>query len=168
MSLWPVLVGFVAAQRLAELVWSARNTRWLRARGAVEYGARHYPLFVLLHGAWLVSLVFLVPSGAAVDSTLLVAFILLQVLRLWVIATLGRYWTTRILSLPEAPLIQHGPYRFVRHPNYLIVALEIPLVPLIAGAWQIALVFGTLNLALLAWRIRVEDRALSKRRTRDR
>ncbi len=165
MTGWLALVAFVALQRLAELAWSARNTARLRAAGAVEVGAAHYPLFVALHGGWLASLALLVPAGAALDPWFLAGFVALQGARLWVVATLGRCWTTRILSLPGAPLVRRGPYRYLRHPNYLVVALEIPAVPLIAGAWQIALVFGTLNLALLACRIRVEDRALAVRRS---
>lgn len=164
MTIWLALVAFVAAQRLAELAWSARNTARLRVAGAVETGARHYPLFVLLHGGWLAALVLLVPSDPVIDLRLLGLFVVLQGLRLWIIVALGRFWTTRILSLPDAPLVRRGPYRWLRHPNYLVVALEIPVVPLIAGAWQIALVFGSLNLMLLAWRIRIEERALAARR----
>ena len=164
MTAWLALVGFVAAQRLAELAWATRNTRRLRAAGATEAGAAHYPLFILLHGGWLASLAFFVPADAALDPTLLGGFVLLQAGRVWVIASLGPYWTTRILTLPAAPLVRRGPYRWIKHPNYLVVALEIPLVPLIAGAWQIAAVFGLLNLALLGWRIRIEDRALAARR----
>jgi methyltransferase len=165
MTAWLALVVFIATQRLAELGWAARNTRRLRAAGAVEIGAAHYPLFVLLHGGWLASLALLVPAEAPLDPALLAVFLLLQAGRLWAIATLGRYWTTRILSVPGAPLVRRGPYRLVRHPNYLVVALEIPVVPLIAGAWQIAIVFGLLNIALLGWRIRIEDRALAVRRS---
>ena len=164
MTGWLALIGFIALQRLAELAWAARNTRRLRAAGAVEAGAAHYPLFVLLHGAWLAALALLVPADTALDPILLAAFVLLQAARLWIVATLGRFWTTRILTLPGAPLVRRGPFRFLRHPNYLVVALEIPVVPLIAGAWQIALVFALLNLALLGWRIRIEDRALAARR----
>jgi methyltransferase len=164
MTGWFALVAFIALQRLAELAWAARNTRRLRAADAVEIGAAHYPLFVLLHGGWLLSLALLVPADAPLDPWLLAAFALLQVGRLWAIATLGRFWTTRILSMPGAPLVRRGPYRLVRHPNYMVVALEIPVVPLIAGAWQIAAMFGILNIALLGWRIRVEDRAIAARR----
>ena len=165
MTVWLAIVLFIAVQRLAELAWAARNARLLRAAGAVEVGAAHYPLFVLLHGGWLASLALLVPADTPPDPPFVAAFIVLQAARLWIIATLGRFWTTRILTLPGAPLVRRGPYRLVRHPNYLVVALEIPVVPLIAGAWHIALVFGSLNLALLAWRIRVEDGALARRRS---
>ena len=92
------------------------------------------------------------------------AFLALQAARVWVLATLGRYWTTRIITLPDAPLVRRGPYRFVRHPNYLIVAAEIAVLPLVFGAWQIALVFSILNLLLLSHRIRRENAALAGRR----
>lgn len=162
--LWPVL-ALVALQRLGELALARRNTRRLLARGAVEAGAGHYPILVGLHAAWLVSMALLVPAGAPADAWLLAFFLVLQAGRFWVIASLGVYWTTRIVTLPGEPLVGRGPYRFMRHPNYLVVALEMPILPLVFGAWRIALVFGALNLALLAVRIRVENAALEDRRT---
>lgn len=164
MTVWFAIVVFLVVQRVVELAWAGRNARRMRAVGAVEHGSGHYPFFVLLHGCWLASLALLVPADAQLDTGWLAVFVILQAARIWVIATLGRYWTTRILTLPGAPLVHDGPFRLVRHPNYLVVALEIPVVPLIAGAWQIAFVFGMLNLLLLGWRIRVEDRALAPRR----
>lgn len=156
-----IVVLLVAAQRLGELAYARRNTKRLLAAGGVEHGAGHYPLIVALHGGWLVALFALVPPEAPADWRLLACYGLLQLGRLWVIASLGARWTTRVITLPGAPLVRRGPYRFLRHPNYLIVALEIPLLPLAFGAWQMALGFGLANLALLAHRIRVEDRALA-------
>jgi methyltransferase len=95
---------------------------------------------------------------------LLLAFAVLQGLRLWVLMSLGRYWTTRVITLPDAPLVRRGPYRFLRHPNYLVVAAEIAVLPLAFGAWAVAAVFSALNAALLAWRISLEDHALAPRR----
>lgn len=162
---WPqAILLAVAVQRLIELWWSRRNERRLRAAGAIEIGARHYPLFILLHGGWLLAVFLGVPPDAPLIWPLLVLFLLLQAARVWVIVSLGRYWTTRVLSLPQAPLVRTGPYRLLRHPNYLIVALEIPLLPLAFGAWRLAFLFGTLNLLLLAYRIAVEERALRPRR----
>jgi methyltransferase len=152
--------ALVAAQRLAELAWSARNTRRLLAAGAVEHGRGHYALFPLLHGSWLAALVVLVPWDTAPSWPLLGLYLALQPLRLWVIGTLGGRWTTRIIVPPAAPPIRRGPYRLLRHPNYAIVAAEIPLLPAAFGAWGLAALFGALNLALLAWRIRVEEAAL--------
>jgi methyltransferase len=159
-----VLIGWLVAQRLAELAYAKRNTKALLARGGQEIGAEHYPLFVALHSGWLITLAALTAPSPPVPWLLLGAFVALQAARLWVIATLGPYWTTRIITVPDAPLIRGGPFRFVRHPNYVVVALEIPLVPLILGLEWVALVFGAANLALLFYRIRVEDRALRPRR----
>jgi len=158
-----VIVALVAAERAAELIHAARNTRALLARGGVEAGAGHYPLLVLLHGAWLAALLFLVPADTPPSWSWLGAFALLQALRLWIIQSLGPFWTTRIITLPDAPLVRSGPYRFLRHPNYVVVAAEIAVLPLAFGAWRIAAIFSVLNLALLAWRIRIEERALAPR-----
>ena len=153
----------VAAQRLGELVYARRNESRLRARGAVESGARHYPLFILLHGAWLLAVFLLIPADRVPSWPLLALFLLLQAARVWVVATLGPYWTTRVLSLPGAPLVRRGPYRWVRHPNYLIVTAEIAVLPLAFGAWSIAIVFSLANALLLYHRIGVEERALAER-----
>jgi methyltransferase len=159
-----VVVALVALQRLGELIYSARNTRHLKRRGGIEHGSGHYPLLVALHAAWLIAIVVVVPADAAINWLPLGLFIILQAVRLWIVATLGGYWTTRIISLPDASLIRRGPYRLMRHPNYLVVIGEIALLPLAFGAWQIAVAFSILNLALLAWRRRVEDEALADRR----
>lgn len=162
---WPLaIVALVAAQRLAELAWARRNQKRLLAQGAVEAGRRHYPLLVAFHAAWLVALALLVPADASISMFWLAVFGVLQGLRLWVIASLGPYWTTRIISLPGAPLRRRGPYRLLRHPNYAVVAAEVPVLPLAFGAWGLALVFGLAHLPLLAWRIRVEEAALTPRR----
>jgi len=159
-----VLIGWLVVQRLAELVYAQANTRRLLARGGQEIGAGHYPLFVALHSSWLIAMAVLSAPSPPVPWLLLAAFVLVQAARVWVIATLGPYWTTRIITVPGAPLVARGPFRFVRHPNYLVVAIEIPLVPLILGLEWVALIFGAANLALLAYRIRVEDGALQPRR----
>lgn len=160
---WLVLA--VALQRLVELAIVSRNTRRLKSEGAIEVGAGHYPIFVVLHVSWLL-VCFLVASGGETQFywPVVAAYLLLQVARVWVVVSLGRNWTARILTSPGRPLVRHGPYRWIRHPNYLIVALEIPLLPLAVGAWVTALVFGCANLVLLAHRIRIEDAALASRR----
>jgi methyltransferase len=155
---WIVLL--VAVQRLLELQLSRANEVRLRAAGAIERGAAHYPLFVLLHTAWLVALLVAVPWNRPGNPWLLGAFFALQPLRYWCIRSLGGRWTTRVLVLHGAPRVRHGPYRWLRHPNYLIVALEIALLPLAYGAIRLALGFSLANALLLAWRIRVEERAL--------
>ena len=164
MSLFHAVLGLVVLQRLAELVLAARNTSRLRAAGAFELDARGYPAFVLLHGGWLLSLALLVPATAAPSWLLLAVYAVLQLGRVWILASLGRRWTTRIIVLPGAPLMRRGPYRFVRHPNYLIVAAEIAVLPLAFGAVAIAIVFSLVNLALVVRRIAIEERALAPRR----
>ena len=157
-------VALVAVQRLVELAYARRNTVRLRRLGAIEADAEGYPFFVLLHASWLASLVVFVPSAASPYWPLLGFFGLLQLGRIWVIASLGRYWTTRILSLPAAPLVQKGPFRYLRHPNYWLVAAEIPTLSLAFDARAIAAGFSALNLALIARRVRIEDRVLAPRR----
>lgn len=164
MTVFHAVLAFVVVQRLAELVWSARNTRRLLARGAQEIGARHYPLFILLHGSWLVAMAMTIPAETLPHWPLLGVFALLQLLRIWVVATLGPYWTTRIITLEDAPLVRSGPFRWCRHPNYAVVVGEIAVLPLAFGTWEIALVWSLLNALLLRHRIRVEDSALQPRR----
>jgi methyltransferase len=159
------VLALVALQRLSELPLSARNTRVLLAQGAVETGAGHYPLIVSLHVLWLVSILVFLPHPTPVYWPLLAVFALFQLLRLWVIRSLGVLWTTRIISLPGAPLVTTGPFRYFRHPNYLAVAGEVLFLPLAFGEWAVAIVFSIANAALLAWRIRAENAALSARRT---
>lgn len=157
-----LVVLLVAAQRLAELVLARRNTARLLAEGGVEHGAGHYPLIVALHAGWLLALLLRAPGP--VDAVWLAAFLVLQAGRVWVLASLGRYWTTRIVTLPATPLVRRGPYRWLRHPNYLVVALEIPALALALGLPWEAAGFGLANAALLGWRIRVEEGALAGRR----
>ncbi len=163
MWLWGVLAA-VAAQRLWELWLANRNTRRLLAEGAVEVGAGHYPLFVLLHATWLAAIAIVTPWTMVPNLWWLGLYGVLQFGRLWVIATLGRFWTTRIITLPSAALIRRGPYRFLRHPNYVVASLELAVLPLAFGQVWIALVWSVANALLVAWRIRVEDRALNGRR----
>jgi len=154
------LVGFLVLQRGIELALAARNTAQLRAAGAVEFGAGHYPLLVALHAAWLLTLAW-AGHDRPVDGGWLTAFIVLQAGRVWVIASLGPRWTTRVLVLRGAKPVARGPYRWLKHPNYGVVALEIAVVPLALGLPWVALAFTVANAAVLAWRIRVENQALA-------
>ena len=154
------LVLFLVAQRLVELIYAQRNTARLRAVGAVEFGASHYLLIVALHAGWLLAL-WAAGHDRAIDPFWFAVFAVLQAGRLWVILSLGPRWTTRIIVLPGAPPVARGPYRWLSHPNYLIVLLEIAVTPLVLGLPVLALVFGLANAGLLAYRIRVENRALA-------
>ena len=159
-----IIIALVAAQRIAELVYAERNTRALLARGAVEIGRAHYPLIVAVHATWLIAIVALLPRDVHINFALLAIFVLLQGLRVWVLATLGPYWTTRIITLRDAPLVRRGPYRFIRHPNYAVVVGEIAVLPLVFGEVWVAVAFTVLNAAVLTLRIRQENEALAARR----
>lgn len=163
MSVFSAVLALVVVQRLAELVYARRNTRRLLAEGAVEVGAGHYPIIVAVHVGWLAALLLTVPADAAPNGVLLALFLVVQGLRVWVMASLGRYWTTRVLTAPGAPLVRRGPYRWFRHPNYIVVVAEIALLPLAFGAPDIALVFSVLNGLVLTHRVRVENAALAER-----
>lgn len=154
-----LFLAFIVAQRLSELALARRNTRDLLARGAREVGAAHYPLIVALHSAWIAALIVFGLDRQVVAFWLGV-FVVLQAFRMWILASLGRRWTTRIIVL-DAPLVARGPFRLMRHPNYLLVAAEIAVTPLALGLPWVALVFSALNAAALTIRIRAEERALA-------
>ena len=153
------ILAFVTAQRLAELAYARRNEARLKALGAIEHSAGHYWLIVALHGTWLLGL-WLTAIGRPIDLIWLAAFAVLQALRCWVLVTLKDRWTTRIIVLPGARLVAGGPYRFMRHPNYAIVAAEIPMLPMVFGLATFGIAFGLANAAILAVRISAENRAL--------
>jgi methyltransferase len=153
------LLAFVTLQRASELVIAQRNTAALLKAGAIETGAAHYPVMALLHASWLAGLWWF-GWNAALNLWLTAAYAALQVFRIWILATLGKRWTTRILTLPGETLVKRGPFKLFRHPNYVLVALEVPLLPLTFGLTWFAALFGVLNLAMLWWRIRAENQAL--------
>lgn len=154
-----LLLTLLTAERLAELAFARSNTAALLARGGVERAPGHYPLIVLLHASWLAGL-WVFGHAQPVHPGWLAAFIALQGLRLWVLATLGRRWTTRIIVVPGEVLASHGPYRFLSHPNYVVVVGEIAVVPLCLGMPWFALAFSIANAVVLAVRIRAETAAL--------
>jgi len=158
-----IFAALIALQRFLELRLSRDDGFALRAKGAYERGAGHYPLVVALHAAWLSSMLVEGWRGAVLSPLWLVWVALFlggQALRYWAILSLGERWTTSVMVLPGAPLVESGPYKFVRHPNYLAVALEIFAAPLMFGAWITALAFTLLNAGVLLMRIRAEERAL--------
>ena len=160
MSLATIILALVTLQRLGELALARRNTKKLLARGAVEVGANHYPLLVSVHAAWLISL-WIWGRDQDVNLIALGLFIVLQGLRVWVFAALGSRWTTRIIVVSGEPLVRAGPYRYLSHPNYAVVAAEIALLPLALHLPWLAVVFTLLNAAVLTIRLRAEQRALS-------
>ena len=152
---------FVLAQRAIELLVSRRNTIKLLADGGIEHGAGHYPVIVCLHAAWIACLFLIDPADPTGNTALISVFFALQFGRMWVIISLGHRWTTRVITIPDMPLVRRGPYRWIKHPNYLIVMLEILILPLAFGAWQLAIIFSLLNAVILYHRIRIENIALS-------
>ena len=161
MTLNFLILALVTAQRLGELWLSKRNTARLLASGAREHAPGHYPLIVALHTAWLLVLwLFALPRP--VDGFWLAMFALIELARIWVLYSIGSRWTTRIIVPPKETLVRHGPYRWVNHPNYLVVIAEIAILPLVFGLWQVALIFSALNAAILTIRIRAENRALGR------
>ena len=155
-----LLLAYVTAARLVELWFANRNTRQLMARGATEHAPGHYPFIVVMHAAWIVGLWWL-GWNRPISLPWLAPFVLLQGLRFWVFATLGSRWTARIITVPDDVLVTRGPYRFLRHPNYVVVVGEIAVLPMVFGLWAFALVFSALNAAALFVRIRAENQALA-------
>jgi methyltransferase len=156
-----VILAFVTLQRFGELWLSSRNTRRLLAQGAREHASGHYPLIVALHTAWVAVLWWLAPFRP-IAGLWLALFLLIEMARIWVLASLGPRWTTRIIVLPDAPLVRRGPYRWINHPNYAVVIAEIAVLPLVFGLWEVSLIFSLLNAVVLAIRVRQENRALGR------
>ncbi|WP_327064359.1 hypothetical protein OG500_00710 [Kitasatospora sp. NBC_01250] len=167
MSPYTLLIVLVAAERLAELAVARRNAAWSMARGGVEYGRGHYPVMVLLHTGLLAGCLAEVQLAArpflpALGWPMLALVLAAQALRWWCIRTLGPRWNTRVIVVPDLPLVTAGPYRLLSHPNYLAVVLEGAALPLVHGAWLTAAGFTLLNLPLLATRLRCENAALTR------
>jgi methyltransferase len=159
------VLSLVTLQRLVELYIARRNTRKLLERGGFELGSNHYPFIVALHALWLAGLWYLVIYWQPVLLLpWIFAYLVLEAARGWVIAALGSRWTTRIIVVPGETLVDNGPYKYFKHPNYMVVAGEIFILPMAFGLWWYAAIFGLLNLAVLWWRIRTEDKALDQLR----
>jgi len=155
------IIALVTLSRVVELPKARANARGLIAAGGHEVGAGHYPLIVALHATWLLSL-WVLALNRPINLPLLALFGVVECARIWVLRTLGRRWTTRIIVVPGETLVARGPYKYLNHPNYAVVVAEIALLPLVFGLWQIALIFSVLNAALLTVRIREENRALGR------
>ena len=156
-----LFLAYLIAQRLVELVIARRNTRELLANGAVEHFPRHYPLIVAVHAGWIISMLALGWDNP-VHLGWLAVYGVLQVLRLWILSSIGRRWTTRILKVPGETLVAKGPYRYIPHPNYLLVIAEILVAPLVLGLTMVAAIFSALNAAVLVIRVSAEERALQR------
>lgn len=160
-----ILVAVIMLQRLGELVVSARNGKRLQARGGIAVGTPDLPVMVAMHALFPLAMLLEVwwlgrPALAWLAGTMIVVLALAQIVRYWTIRTLGDRWTVNVVVLPGEPVVRTGPYRFVRHPNYLVVVVEFIALPLVHTAWLTAVVFTVLNGAVLAWRITTEERAL--------
>lgn len=151
-------------QRGLEEIYSANNTKRLLAEGAREVGAQYYPVVATTHLGWIASLFLLVSPNAGIIWPLLALYLLLQVARYWIIATLGRYWTHRIITLDNAPIVKKGPYALIRHPSYVVTLIETLLLPMAFGAWGLALIMTAIWAAVLHYQILLEDAALAGRR----
>jgi methyltransferase len=151
-------------QRGLEELYSQHNTRRLLGRGATEAGRDFYPVVAVTHLGWIAALGLLVPPQAQAHAPLIAAYLALQFGRYWIIASLGQYWTHRILTLPGAPIVRHGPYRLLRHPNYAVTLVETLLLPLAFGQVALGLIFAVLWGAVLQYKIILEDQALAPRR----
>lgn len=155
---------YIVVQRLGELVHANRNTKRLLSEGGQEHGADHYHYFIFLHSSWIGIIALLVQPQHIIHPAFFGLFVMTQLLRVWTLASIGRWWTTRIISAPHFDRVKRGPYRFISHPNYLVVVLEIAIVPLMLGLPWVALVFSILNAILLRHRIGVENEVLSERK----
>lgn len=159
-----LFLGFIILQRLSELVIARRNTARLLSKGAYEVGASHYPVMVAMHSTWIACLVIF-GYTAPLAFGWLSGFVLLQVLRVWILTSLGPRWTTRVIILEE-PLVERGPFKYLSHPNYMLVVAEIIVAPMVLGLVWVAVLFTLLNAAMLWVRIGVEHKALTPLRAR--
>jgi len=154
----------ILVQRGLEELYSARNTKRLLAAGGREVGGDYYPVVAITHLAWIAAVFMLISPTAPVIWSLAGLYLLLQVARYWTIATLGRYWTHRIITVEAAPVVRAGPYRFLRHPNYVVTIAETFLLPLVFGDAAVAVIFGCVWSAVVYYKILLEDAALTERR----
>lgn len=161
-----VLIFFIIGQRLVELVIAKNNEKWMKARGGIEAGSEHYKWFVYLHILFFISImleIFSKPDHVTIgfNYVYFTLFFAAQLTRIWCIYSLGRFWNTKIIILPRVALIKKGPYKYVKHPNYIIVAVELFIIPMLFGAYITAVVFPILHILLLRIRIPAEEKALA-------
>ncbi|MEH7441628.1 isoprenylcysteine carboxylmethyltransferase family protein [Bacillus sp. JJ1122] len=161
-----VFIGFIILQRLTELVIAKRNEKWMKVKGAIEFGRGHYPAMILIHTSFFIFFIFEViyfhKNLSLYWPILLPLFLFTQVMRMWALTSLGKFWNTKIIILPGAEIVKKGPYKIIKHPNYLIVTLELIIIPLIFNAFFTLALFTFLNIVILSIRIPAEERALSE------
>lgn len=159
-----VVTSFFILQRLSELYISRRNEQWLLANGAVEYGHRHYPFMIGLHTLLIGSVIaeYILRGQPRVDWLFLILYLLVLAFKFWALSSLGRYWNTKIYRIHGVDPIKKGPYRFLKHPNYMEVVCEVALVPLVFHLYYTAIVFSVLNAIMLWVRIRVENKVWAR------
>ena len=160
--IFPLFISFVVLLRIGELIISKRNEKWLLKKGAVEYGSKHYPFIVALHVLIFLSLIFeyTAQQDHSFSLPLIIFYFLLLTFKIWIIASLGKFWNTRIYHIPNMPLIKRGPYKYLKHPNYAVVIAEIAVIPMIFHLYITAIVFTLLNLIVLFVRIKEENKVL--------
>ncbi|WP_394698820.1 isoprenylcysteine carboxyl methyltransferase family protein [uncultured Bacteroides sp.] len=158
-----LFILFLILLRIGELILSKRNEKWLLQNGAIEYGQKHYPLIVALHVFFIVSLIveYSMKRTVSYNFFLLVLYFLLLVFKAWIILLLGKFWNTKIYRIPNYPLIKKGLYRYFKHPNYMIVIIEIAVIPLIFHLYFTAIIFSVFNAIVLTVRIKAENRVLN-------
>lgn len=164
--IFSVFIILIMIQRLAELIIAKRNENWMKSQGALEFGQSHYVFIVTVHSLFFISYIaevyFFQRELSSAWPVLLLLFCITQAGRIWALTSLGRYWNTKIIVLPKANVIKKGPYRYIKHPNYLIVAAEFIIIPLLFQAYLTAAIFTVLNFIILAIRIPAEERALKE------
>lgn len=155
---------FLISQRLIELFIAKRNEKWMKKRGGIEKGEGHYRWFIIIHILFFISILaetFIRSNQMIyVNYILLFIFIITQMGRFWCIYSLGRFWNTKVIILPGEPIIKKGPYKYIKHPNYIIVGVELFVIPLLFGAYVTAIIFPILHILLLRMRIPIENKAL--------
>ena len=164
--LFQIIIGLIILQRLVELGIAKSNEKWMKQRGAIEFGVKHYRYMVLIHVLFFISLltekIYLKHGLSQIWPLLLSVFLLAQLIRIWVISTLGRYWNTKIIVLRDAKIIKKGPYLYIKHPNYFVVTIELLVIPLLFNLYITACLFTVLNAVILMVRIPTEEKALKE------
>lgn len=160
--IFTLFITFIIVLRIVELIIARSNEKWMRAQGALEYGQAHYPFIVALHSLFFVSLIveYSLSDKQHLYPILILVYMLVVTLKFWVIGSLGKYWNTKILRIPNAVLVKKGLYKYIKHPNYVLVVVELLLIPLCFQLYVTAIVFGLLNALMLRVRIREENRVL--------